>query len=605
MKKLALHLNQDYKSFDNGFDFLLEGNLIVLSGVNGSGKSQLIDIISQRQSYGSRQAISATIKLDGVQITRNDILRRSFKENINVPELTQAGTETVKSHKDQAWNAYSNYRLNYDNQNLWDYKESCEKAKKILVDKFGEAKFNTITSIDFYGTLPTDFVWKSDDIFSNFIGELFFNYAVEVYAAKAEAGEVGNKFDPASLPTPPWNQLNDLFSDLGFEYRLKESYFVKNFQINEQPHLYQVNRSGSIDENEPRNLADLSDGEKAIISLSFASLSGVKQENKKILLLDEFDANFNPSLTEVFYKIIDKYFISQNILVVIATHSPTTISLAPENANFYEVFKPNSDSSRILSVQRNDYIELQIANKTFYDKITDQNARILELKKENEQLNKVEKTDKPSLIVEDMYDQIYKIAWLKLNDITYLNNESDINQKFEDNSNFKIYGFGSARSVAGLLRSNNVDFYKDKKIVGLFDFDEEGSKNFYFLNKGKKGWSNEILGNLKQGFYKKRNDHGCFYTLLLPIPESLKNNVTDIRGKKFTSFVTIENLLPEDFLKKHNLCSVEKVLNIEFLKAKDNKKSELWKKLYDLTKDDFSNFIPLFNRVSELFNSQN
>jgi len=141
MKKLALHLNQDYKSFDNGFDFLLEGNLIVLSGVNGSGKSQLIDIISQRQSYGSRQAISATIKLDGVQITRNDILRRSFKENINVPELTQAGTETVKSHKDQAWNAYSNYRLNYDNQNLWDYKEPCKKAKKKLVDKFGEAKF--------------------------------------------------------------------------------------------------------------------------------------------------------------------------------------------------------------------------------------------------------------------------------------------------------------------------------------------------------------------------------------------------------------------------------------------------------------------------------
>lgn len=602
MKSLSVQLNQQYKSFVSGFSCSLRGDLIILSGINGSGKSQLIDIISQRESHGNRKAISATISLDGQEITRNDILRRSFKENINVPELTHAGTESIASHKNNAWNAYNNYLLDYNNEHLWDYKESSERAKKILTEEHGEQKFNSkqIIQTEFKDALPPDYVWKSDDIFTNFIGELFFNYALDVYDAKAKAGETGEKFDPAVLPMPPWKQLNNLFAELRFEYRFKEDYYVKNLQINEQPCLYQVKNDEAVDENESRKLADLSDGEKAIISLSFASLSGVKHKDRKILLLDEFDANFNPSLTEVFYRILDKYFVLRGILIVIATHSPTTISLALENATFYEVFKKSTGSSRILPVQRNDYAELQIANKTFYDKISNQNVRIEELEKENSKLDRLGKASKPILVVEDKYDQIYKIAWLKLNDVVYNNDEDDIDQKFDERADFQIYGFESANSVAGLLRTNNADFYQDKKIVGLFDFDEEGSRQFYCLNKGK-GWDDGILGDLNQGFYKKRDDHTCFYALLLPIPDILKNRITDIRKGKFTSFVAIENLLPENFLVDNDFCVKEKILDCEYLQVRDDKKNEIWRKLSDLEKDDFKNFEPLFSRIMTLF----
>lgn len=413
IKTLSIQFNQDFRSFKNGFNYVFDGDLVILSGVNGTGKSQLIDIIAQRESYGNRMPIQATITLDGIQITRNDILHRSFRENISVPELTHAGTETVKSHKGQAWNAYHNYRLDYNDKNLWDYKESCELAKKILIGKFEEQKFNSgqLSQAEIYSALPTDFVWKSDDIFTNFIGELFFNYAVDVYDAQAEAGKSGNKFDASLLSVPSWEQLNNLFSELEFEYRFKDDYFVKDFEINEQPCLYQTKNDGTIDENEPRKLADLSDGEKAIIALSFASLSGVKREDRKVLLLDEFDANFNPSLTDVFYKILDKYFISQGILVIIATHSPTTISLAPDNAHFYEVFKPNAGASRILPVQKDDYLELKIANKDFYAKIADQATRVIELEKEKTDLeakmNELRQLITPSLFVEGDIDIQY------------------------------------------------------------------------------------------------------------------------------------------------------------------------------------------------------
>lgn len=414
MKKLSIKLNQKYRSFELGFACEFEGDLIILSGVNGSGKSQLIDIISQRDGHNKNQSIPATITLDLIPVTRDKIICRSFKDNVSVPELTHAGTETIASHKNNAWNAYYNYLLNYNDQHLWDYKESCKIATNILIEKYKQQKFNSkqITQTELKDTLPSDFVWKSDDIFTNFIGELFFNYALDVYDAQAKAGREGAIFDGSTLLTPPWKQLNDLFAKLGFEYRFKENYFVQSLQINEQPCLFPVKNDGTIDENEARKLADLSDGEKAIISLSFASLSGVKLEDKKVLLLDEFDANFNPSLTEIFYKIIDQYFITKGILVIIATHSPTTISLAPDIALFYEVFKANATSSgRVLPVQKDDYSELEIANRSFYTKVSNQAERIVELehqKKEMEtEIEKWKTQTKPIIYVEGEIDEIY------------------------------------------------------------------------------------------------------------------------------------------------------------------------------------------------------
>ena len=414
MKNLSIELNQDYRSFKNELKVSLNGDLVVLSGINGSGKSQLIDVISQRERRDDKKAISATIKIDDIQINRNNILRRSFKDNVNVPELTHAGTGSITSHKNHAWNAYRQYRLDFNNTYLWDYKESSEWAKKVLIKEYGDQKFNNsqITEIEFKDTIPPNFVWKSDDIFTNFIGELFFNYAVDVYDAQAEAGRDNKKFDPTTLPISPWKQLNDLFFELGFEYRFKDDYFVKSFQINEQPNLYQIKSDGNVDESESRKLSDLSDGEKAIISLSFASLSGVKHEDRKILLLDEFDANFNPSLTKVFYKILNRYFISQGILVIIATHSPTTISLAPDNTSFYEMFKQSVKlSARILPVQKDDYTELQIANKTFYARISDQASRIIELEKQkiefDTRVGELQKQTKTLLFVEGEIDIQY------------------------------------------------------------------------------------------------------------------------------------------------------------------------------------------------------
>jgi predicted ATP-binding protein involved in virulence len=94
MKKLTIQLIQKYKSLENGFNTTLEGDLTILSGVNGAGKSQIIDIIYNPGTY-------SMIKIDGIEIKREDIDFRSFKENINIEEITPSNAGQTHRFKYQ------------------------------------------------------------------------------------------------------------------------------------------------------------------------------------------------------------------------------------------------------------------------------------------------------------------------------------------------------------------------------------------------------------------------------------------------------------------------------------------------------------------------
>lgn len=210
---------------------------------------------------------------------------------------------------------------------------------------------------------------------------------------------------------------------------------------------------------------------------------------------------------------------------------------------------------------------------------------------------KIEEYEKPILIVEDKYDQIYKISYLKINDINFDND--NLEQVFSDYSPFVIRRAEGASSVAGTLRMHNTDGYEEKSIIGLFDYDREGSENFYHLKKGK-DWDDNILGDKKSGFFKKRRNHDCFYGLLISVPDRLSNLVSNITGGQFESFVEIENLLPEKFLTDNALVEKKDILNNEYLKIKKEHKSKLKHLLVNLDKNHFTDFVPLFAKIEEL-----
>jgi len=284
---------------------------------------------------------------------------------------------------------YSQYRLDANNPGaggFGGFRDAATRAGAILFAKYGE-KFSggTLTQDEIKSALPRHFVLFSDDIFSNKIGEIFFNYVSLVHNKEAEAGRNGTPFDPASLPVAPWKELNDLFAKLNFGYRFKNCYQRVDDEIDEQPAIYAIKDDGSTDLTQKRRLSDLSDGEKALISLTFAVLAS-EQTQPKVLLLDEFDATLNPSLVTAFFTILEEFFVERGVQVIIATHSSATLSLAPDYATFYEVYKPRNERPRVLQVLREQYEELAVANRNFYDKIENQDERYKEITAENSAL---------------------------------------------------------------------------------------------------------------------------------------------------------------------------------------------------------------------------
>lgn len=450
MKKLTVQLNQLYKSFENGFQTTLEGDLVILSGVNGSGKSQITNIIS-----GFDQNIASVIKINGIEIRKEDVDFRSFKENIGISEITELSTGTNFDSANNAWVCYKNHGLNASNPSVSQFSESCAEAKKILLQNFSEQEFcvSGIKESDFKTTLQNaGFVWRSGDKFTNTIGEMFFAHALKVSEMMKEVSR--SKFDPSMLEAAPWSRLNTLFEKLKFNYRFKSDYEIIGISINEQPKLYTLKLDGTIEEQYTRNLSDLSDGEKTIISLCFASLNS-SSSTKKLLLLDELDSVLNPSLIQSFFEIIKEFFVDKGVMVIMTTHSPATISLSPSNSSYYEVFKPNKSGIRISAVCRDEYSELQIANKEFYDKISDQDKRIESL---TAQIN----SDLKILIItEGKTDWKYMLKALE-----YYHSKKEFVEIKED----FFYRFGSEEDVENqICGTNKVDELSDTKLKKYLD----------------------------------------------------------------------------------------------------------------------------------------
>ncbi len=209
----------------------------------------------------------------------------------------------------------------------------------------------------------------------------------------------------------------------------------------------------------------------------------------------------------------------------------------------------------------------------------------------------IAESNKPIIFVEDKYTQLYKIAWLKLNGVGC--GLGDYDHLFTANAPYAIFSAEGASSLAGFMRTKNLDYWDSKKVIGVFDFDIAGVDQFKAI-KDQKFWKTDPQGEKKTGIYKQRTGHECFYTMLLPIP----NRLSHLADLDFPSFVEVEHLLPESFLTSNNLSKENKTTgNTSYQKIIDDKKPNLWKKTFALSEADFLDFKPLFDTAGELFQS--
>ncbi len=123
--------------------------------------------------------------------------------------------------------------------------------------------------------------------------------------------------------------------------------------------------------------------------MAYSSIGEIDSNNTKLLILDEFDAPLNPTLTKILFEVLKIYFLDKDIAVILITHSPASIAMAPDNTVFYEMFKLSSvvdNASRIQKVDRDDYADMKLALDKYFSEINQNKERLIELDERNKHL---------------------------------------------------------------------------------------------------------------------------------------------------------------------------------------------------------------------------
>jgi ABC-type uncharacterized transport system ATPase component len=135
---------------------------------------------------------------------------------------------------------------------------------------------------------------------------------------------------------PPWEFVNKVMLDagLGFNISHPQGYTTTSFT----PVLTKISSGVEI------QFSTLSSGEKILMSFAFCLYHSQDHrqniQKPKILLFDEVDATLHPSMSKQLLRTITESLVgTQNIHVIMTTHSPSTVAVAPEEAIY--IMKPN------------------------------------------------------------------------------------------------------------------------------------------------------------------------------------------------------------------------------------------------------------------------
>lgn len=373
--------------------------------------------------------------------------------------------------------------------------------------------------------------------------------------------------------TTPWDTFNQILEKANFKYKVE---FVPS-QNEEHPSPIKLidNQLGVTN----ANLDGLSSGEKTIIALIFvlyhASRNG---EFPQVILFDEPDAHLHPSLTQLFLDVIQKVLVEeQKVKVIITTHSPSTIALAP-NDSIYKM-------DRVLGCPIKESIKSAIEDLTngiTSVTIEESNLGIIyNIKNANNHI----------LFTEGITDKIIlETAWEKL----YSSKE----RNFYIQDCFSANFLGTIFNLGNEFPDGIFHQFSDKKLIALFDFDGAGYGNW----NREKTFPNLIEHNPAKCLTRYNNANG--YLVLLP--STNKKLIMDlvIKDKNETfkeeSKLTIESLFLDFELIREKFFIEQKIIGGGSYYTFNGKKRDFSQYLSSLDSNYFEEFIPLFEKIDEI-----
>ncbi len=260
-------------------------NFSVIAGINGSGKTKLLDWISKNRSFNQKHLIRY------VDIN----YKTPLDKHANVIE--------------------SKYRFKHFEENGKYYAIEKTGAKHDWdSDKNNFINNGVISKID-YAIL--DEIIRERKRFNSSIHE------IKSELTKREKYDKTNSISdllPSNVTDDkPWDRIDRILNDFGLYIRLNRE-----------------NLNGELgfirtDSGTPLEMKDLSSGEAIAFAIALWTWGNSSKQKTDLLLIDEFDAHLNPSIAEQFISVVKKYFVDLGVQVIMTTHNPSTIVYAKKS----------------------------------------------------------------------------------------------------------------------------------------------------------------------------------------------------------------------------------------------------------------------------------
>jgi ABC-type lipoprotein export system ATPase subunit len=467
---LKVEIKQKYKSIEP-CDFELP-DFSVLTGLNGSGKSHLLEAI-----FNTTQSI---VLKDEVQV--KNILYIPFNGlNPKIEENCDPTTITTFVK-----NFYQNF-VNAKNQHAYQRNKNknallqsiYDSNQKRIATKFLDKIDIPLEEVDenYLMDIFDVSMMSQDDFFTGQFALIFKNYhklleenKINKYYKEQGYSDIPNILTDEEFRNkygiPPWEFVNSILESINVPYRV-------NSPLGTRMEASFVFKLISIDGTYNISPQDLSTGEKVLMSLALAIYNTNGTINKPdLLLIDEPDAPLHPSMSKKMVEVLkDKIVDLSKIPVIITSHSPTTIICC--------------DGSAVYKMERGISIPVKTS---IQDAIETLSSDIPFLKISNDKRRQV--------FVESKYDvKYYELVTNILSRITLINSEpifipartsngsnctdviNIVNNLF-DNGNEQVYGIidwdTTNTSVNRIIvlgeneRYNIENYILDPLLMGLF-----------------------------------------------------------------------------------------------------------------------------------------
>lgn len=289
----------------------------VLTGRNGSGKSQLLLYLAYKLNQAEDKQFPTlgelSLKTIGDTFQPGDVAYvASSGENIHNAELSIANLQNVKKQVYQGYVQRRNSSIDWLRRWNW--------LSKLMGSRLG-----SLSEEEFVKQASDDLAFMLEDQnLLHGLAHVFLGYRLQ-FAHELEKNvprtEIVKKLGPA-----PWDVLNEILAVAEFPYRVEPP--IGSLL---DPYRFELKQSAIT-----INPKDLSSGEKVILQLALW-LYNSRRHNRfpRMFLLDEPDSHLHPSMTRQFMDVLQEVLVNRyKVRVIITTHSPSTVALAPEGSIF-------------------------------------------------------------------------------------------------------------------------------------------------------------------------------------------------------------------------------------------------------------------------------